>query len=253
MNPPPALDALLPDGLDRLLRTPSRLGTPSAWWGHVPFAGWLVAAARPGLLVELGTHAAVSYAAFCDAVRAEGLGTRCHAVDTWQGDLHAGAYDDAVWREVSAFDASHYAGFSTLHRCTFDAALAGFADGCVDLLHIDGFHTYDAVRHDFDSWAPKLSPGGVVLLHDVAVRQGDFGVWRFFEECAARYPTFAFRHSFGLGVLAVGQAALAPVRALCALAGAEAERTRGAFAALGARWQAEAELRRLQASEARLT
>jgi hypothetical protein len=73
---------LLPDALDPVFWTPDRIGVLSAWWGHVPFAHWLVAETRPGLLVELGTHTGVSYAAFCRAVAERGLSTRCVAVDT---------------------------------------------------------------------------------------------------------------------------------------------------------------------------
>ena len=54
--------------LDPLFLRPALVGVPSAWYGHVPFAHWLVAAARPRLVVELGTHHGVSYAAFCEAV-----------------------------------------------------------------------------------------------------------------------------------------------------------------------------------------
>ena len=51
----------------------------------------------------------------------------------------------------------HYASFSHLIRSTFDEALANFGAGSIDLLHIDGRHFYDDVRHDFESWQPKLS------------------------------------------------------------------------------------------------
>jgi hypothetical protein len=252
----PGVDQLLGTSLGWLLRVPDRRGTQSAWWGHVPFAAWLIAAARPATLVELGTHAGVSYAAFCQAVLAEALDTRCHAVDTWQGDAHAGRYESAVWEEFSRFHAARYAGFSTLHRCRFDDALAEFADGTVDILHIDGFHSYEAVRHDFETWLPKLSPRAVVLLHDIAERQAGFGVWQFWEEVSARYPSFAFAfaHSHGLGILAVGAEAPAPVRQLCDLSDpADIATTRQLFATIGGGWMAEPEIARLSAIEGSLT
>jgi hypothetical protein len=250
----PGVDRLLGGSLGWLLRVPDRRGTHSAWWGHVPFAAWLIGAARPATLVELGTHAGVSYAAFCQAVLAEGLETRCHAVDTWQGDAHAGRYENTVWEEFSRFHAARYAGFSTLHRCRFEDALADFADGTVDILHIDGFHSYEAVRHDFETWLPKLSPRAVVLLHDIAERREGFGVWRFWAEVSARYPSFAFDHSHGLGVLAVGAEAPVAVRQLCDLSElADLAMVRQMFATLGGGWMAEPEIARLSAIEESLT
>ncbi|MBN8908323.1 MAG: class I SAM-dependent methyltransferase, partial [Rhodospirillales bacterium] len=135
-----ALAALTEPTLGPLFRRPTRLGVDSAWYGHVPFAGWIVRAARPRSIVELGTHAGVSYAAFCEAVLQEGLDARCYAIDTWQGDEHAGFYGESVFEELREFHDARYGGFSRLIRCSFDAALSQIADHSFVLLHIDGRH-----------------------------------------------------------------------------------------------------------------
>jgi glycosyltransferase involved in cell wall biosynthesis len=186
----------------------------SAWLEHIPFAFWIMKVLRPGCFVELGTEHAVSYAAFCQAVQRFGLGSRCYAVDTWRGDDHAGHYDESVFSGVVALNEGNYRQFSSLLRMTFDEALPYFADGEIDLLHIDGLHTYDAVAGDFASWRPKLSDRSVVLFHDTNVRREDFGVWRLWRELQEQFPHFEFVHGYGLGVLGVGQNQPPPLRAL---------------------------------------
>jgi hypothetical protein len=171
------------------------------WSGHLPFACDLIAALRPKLLVELGTHYGESYFGFCQAVEENAAPTRCYAIDTWQGDEHAGFYGDDVHDEVAEYNRKHYASFSSLLRMTFDEAAVLFSDASIDLLHIDGMHTYEAVAHDFFNWLPKVTPGGVILLHDVVARSPGFGVWKLWEELAARFAAFTFYHSWGLGVL----------------------------------------------------
>ena len=74
----------------------------------------------------------------------------------------------------SASICQRYSGFAQLVRSTFDDALPYFEDGSVDLLHIDGRHFYEDVKHDFDFWLPKLSDRGIVLLHDTDVRERSF-------------------------------------------------------------------------------
>jgi GT2 family glycosyltransferase len=123
-------------------------------------------------------------------------------VDTWKGDEHAGFYGDGVFEMVNQHNESQYKSFSTLYPMTFDEALAKFQDQSVDLLHIDGLHTYEAVRHDFETWLPKLAPGALVLFHDIKVAYGEFGVWKFWAELKQKYPlSTEFRHSHGLGVI----------------------------------------------------
>ena len=236
--------ALFPEHLGPVFWRPDRLGTISAWWGHVPFAHWLVCAMRPRLVVELGTHTGVSYAAFCRAVVERRLDTQCVAIDTWAGDDQAGHYGEAVFDEFRAWHDGRHGGFSRLVRAEFDRARPLFAAGSIDLLHIDGRHDADSVRHDFVTWLPAMSERGVVLFHDTDMRAPGWGVWQVWEAARLRYPGFAFAHGHGLGVLAVGARPDPAVAALCAAEGTgQGDALRAMFSVAGERWIADQALR----------
>lgn len=205
----------------------------SAWLEHGPFAFWLMSVLRPGRLVELGTHNGFSYFAFCQAVRRLGLSTECHAIDTWQGDDHAGFYGEDVFQIVSGINAEHYADFSRLKRSFFDEAVDDFADGSIDLLHIDGRHTYKDVLHDFSKWRPKLSSRAVVLFHDTQVQERGFGVFRLWAELEGSFPAFEFHHGHGLGVIATGPEVPPALKPLFDAVPQMREAIRTAYARLG--------------------
>ena len=190
--------------------------TPSVWHGHVTFAHWIVAACQPRRIVELGTHYGVSFLAFCNAVQRLDIEAQCCAIDTWAGDEHTGGYSEEIYADLSRFVEGRFPGFAHLIRDYFDNALGKFGDGSIDLLHIDGLHTYEAVSHDFRTWLPKMSRTGVILFHDIAVRDRNFGVWRLWEEITPLSPNFRFEHSAGLGVLAVGSEVPQALLDLCA-------------------------------------
>jgi hypothetical protein len=177
---------------------------PSAWVEHLPFAFWIIEVANPGCFVELGTHSGTSYAAFCQAVQRLALETKCYAIDTWKGDQQTGFYGEEIFADLAAHNQEFYSGFSSLIRSTFDEASKYFEEGSIDLLHIDGFHTYEAVKRDFDLWYLKLSSRAVVLFHDINVREREFGVIRLWKERRERWPSFEFIHGHGLGILGVG-------------------------------------------------
>lgn len=187
---------------------PEPLKFLSPWTGLLPIAAWLVQETKPTTFVELGTQYGNSYFAFCEAVKQNKLATHCTAIDTWKGDEHAGSYSEEVFDYCSFYNDEHYHDFSILLRTTFDEASVHFAEKSIDLLHIDGFHTYEAVSNDFSKWLPKMQDNGIILFHDICIREGSFGVWKLWDELKVACKNYLeFSHSCGLGVLFLGDEA----------------------------------------------
>lgn len=174
----------------------------SPWAGHRFFAYDLVSFLKPRRIVELGTHYGCSFFSFLQACKDHGLATEVIAVDSWKGDEQAGFYGDEVFQTVKKTVETYFAGQnSRLVRAYFKDALAQIEDGSVDLLHIDGLHTYEAVSEDYSQWLCKLRQDGIVLFHDTASMLG-YGTNVFWEEQKSSCPYhYSFVHSWGLGVL----------------------------------------------------
>jgi hypothetical protein len=187
-----------------LFLLPSKLAV-STWMGHVPFMFVLFKLLQPQTYVELGVYTGCSFIAACTAAETFKLGTCLFGIDTWQGDPHAGNYSDRgeeMFRGLKDYIDATFSN-AKLIRATFSEAKLDFNPGSVDLLHIDGYHTFEAVKDDFVTWFPKLAPDGVVLFHDICVYERNFGVHRLWAELKEKFATVEFHHSFGFGVLFV--------------------------------------------------
>jgi hypothetical protein len=151
--------------------------------------------------VELGAFVGASLFAFAQAVKDAHLATSLTAVDTWLGDEHAGYYGDGVFQFVQEVSSGVFPEQNIrLLRKTFLEARADVPDNSVSILHIDGLHTYEAVKEDFETWLCKMAPDGIVLFHDVATDK-EYGSVTYWREISDRYPSLTFHHSHGLGVL----------------------------------------------------
>ena len=176
----------------------------ASWAGHRRFGYDLVRNLRPRRLVELGVCLGTSFFAFCQAVKDGGLDTELVAVDTWEGDEHTGFYGPGYLEQFNGVWRDRFPRLAVRQvRRPFDEARTEVEDASVDLLHLDGCHTYEAARHDYETWSGSVRKGGVILFHDIAVRDDGrgFGAYRLWDELKARFPTAEFAHSFGLGVL----------------------------------------------------
>lgn len=205
----------------------------SAWYSHTPFAAWLMDTLRPSSVVELGTHYGCSCFAFAESAKRLSHPCTILAVDTWEGDDHAGFYGQEVLDYVATVTEAEYPESVRLIRSRFNEARHAVEDESVDLLHIDGRHAYEDVLEDYSHWRSAVRSGGIILFHDIAEQDNGFGVWRLWDEIAGPGRSFAFEHGHGLGVLAVGDVRAPALRALFEADDATAHRIREDFRRLG--------------------
>src|SRR5437764_3203567 len=169
------------------------------WCMHLPFAYDLMRELKPRIFVQLGVGKGEPYFGFCQSVAEHILSTKCYGIDTWNDKTQADEIGAETKTEVANYN-WRYSSFSTLKTMAFREALRDFADGSVDLLHIDGVHSYEDAKRCFEAWLPKLSPDGIVLLHGATLDERDSDVWRLWDGIARPKMSFLFEFGHGLGV-----------------------------------------------------
>ncbi len=172
------------------------------WSGLRRFGYDLVAYMKPTSVLELGVYRGTSFFSFCQAVKDRKLNTKITGVDTWEGDKHTGYYDSQHLSLLRKILKKYYSGVSvSLLQMEFDSAIEKIKDGSIDILHIDGLHTYTAAKHDYDTWKSKVSDNGVILFHDVHYLKRGFGVHKLWKDLKEKNATLELKHSNGLGIL----------------------------------------------------
>jgi hypothetical protein len=205
------------------LKLPKWMSPINDWQGHIPFSFLFSEIVKPQKIVELGVYAGDSFFSFVQAKTDFNIPGQCIGIDHWRGDPDMGIEDrSTVYERVCDVRDKYFPQDKDnptpiLMRMSFDDALQHVPDGSVDLLHIDGWHAYEAVSKDFETWLPKLSSTGTVFFHDTeicypyskgaeALDHPIDGSHRFFKEMRLKYPGqwFQFRHFHGLGILSPG-------------------------------------------------
>lgn len=165
----------------------------SAWKGHRKFAEWLVNRVKPEVTVDLGVD--YGYSLFCLAN--PNIGT-VYGIDSFEGDIHAGHHPDAHDTVLQVIDDNNYENIILIKGFFDDVAIDW--DKQIDILHIDGLHTYEAAMNDYNAWKQFLKPNAVIIMHDTSAF---VEVKRVFDEIDL--PKMNFTHSAGLGVLSSNQ------------------------------------------------
>jgi O-antigen biosynthesis protein len=178
----------------------------SAWIENAPFAYDLVKIVQPTKIVELGVHYGDSYFTFCQSAKDSKVITEAYGVDLWEGDDLTGYYGKEVYEQVNKYNNDNFGSFSTLVTRDFTEFSTEVLNHSVDLLHIDGSHYYDDVKHDFNTWILKMSSSGIILMHDTKVMKERYGVWKFWKEIQSNFQNvYEFDNKYGLGVILLGK------------------------------------------------
>ena len=129
-------------------------------------------------IIEIGSYTGASACCFGAALKKKGQG-QVVCIDTWQNDAMTEGQRD-TWADFLKNTARFHEyilpvrGFSTEV-----VGEVGEHSLCADLLFIDGDHSYEGVKRDWDCYKAFLSPGSVVVFHDWGWADG---VQRIIEE-----------------------------------------------------------------------
>jgi len=196
---------------------PKLLGETDAWQEFIPVAFLMISLTRPRCLVELGIGQGNAYCAFCQAVEALQIKTSCFAIDAREEGSSGEEEKDFVFEKLKSYHDPLYGSFSTLLDSEDAPELPNFDETPVDLLHINGILTPEALDHTIKDWLPKLSPRSIVLLSNLKGVLENHASRNLWEEVKGRYPFVAFTFGNGLGILATGSDLNSPLADLFSL------------------------------------
>lgn len=118
-------------------------------------------------VVEIGTYRGGTLWLWCQIASPT---AHVFSIDLPDGDF-GGGYDGAQAEHFQSFPARGQQ--MTLIQAdshdpnTLSELATSLGEAPIDFLFIDGDHTYDGVRQDYEMYSPLVRPGGIVAFHDV--------------------------------------------------------------------------------------
>lgn len=91
------------------------------------------------------------------------------------GGRFGGGYDEqktGIFRQFSPSKKMDFVRADSHQHDTYKT-VSSLVDGGVDFLFIDGDHTYEGVKQDFEMYSELVSEGGIIALHDIATHPDD--------------------------------------------------------------------------------
>ena len=183
--------------------------------------GWLlyglVRLSRPEVCVEIGSASGKSACFIGMALRENHMG-KLYAIDphrptTWNDPEAVDSYP-MIQRNLRRFGVQERV---EIVRATSEEAARSW-HAPIDVLFIDGDHSYEGVKGDWERFSPFVKPSGIVVFHDTlwdldarsARDDREMGVPRFVDELRQQgYPVITLERDFPSGP---GMSLVQPVR-----------------------------------------
>ena len=149
----------------------------------------LVQQARPEVIVEIGTYKGGTLFIWC---RTNPQAKLIVSIDLPCG-MYGGGYDPRRRKLYRRFVADRRETRMELMQCDSHAASTlarlreALGDSPIDFLYIDGDHTYEGVKQDFEMYSPLVRHGGIVAFHDTATLTRQCGVHRLWDELRSAF------------------------------------------------------------------
>lgn len=135
---------------------------------------WSVGSVPPGgKIVEVGSYHGKSAVNFAYAVRKRGGDATIFCVDTWRNENIEFARNVDVFARFEA-NVAPYRDLIVPLRGRSEEVGAAWDRGPIDVLFIDGDHSFEGVTRDVEAWVPHVKPGGLVMFHDTGLEE----VWK---------------------------------------------------------------------------
>lgn len=182
---------------------------PSGLGDSVELLYGLVRSIKPEVCVEIGSALGASASYIGMALKENGRGM-LYAIDP---------HDSTEWNDVNAVDSlkQFTRNISALGLREQVSVIRSYSDAAarawrlpIDLIFIDGDHSYEGVKRDWELFLPHVKPSGMVIFHDTmwdlppyaGTVRSDMGVPRFVDELRQQgYQVLTIGRDYGVSLV----------------------------------------------------